>query len=475
MWFLPTRRRIAEVRKLLQACKDTGFTYDGCLLVHADEVAELSADYAEIGVDFPNWRVFKCATEGLASKCQEAWEYYGTFVNWVGIIADDNEPETHGWAETLVSRLNGWNIVSSNDGWQSEQGRIHGATVFSGDLLRAVGAIAPAGLKHLYFDNVWETLGKTGCLQWALDVMVRHEHADLKSKAMDSTTANVRSFWKEDEKRFQQWMRSERKDWEKRIVEHMKSCGVAMIDTDVTGVRLLIATPCASGKYERVYTKSLIQTILFLKECGAEVEWYDLPYCSDPPLARAKLFTTFLNSDFTHMIQIDDDMGWSPINVVQMLKLDRDFIAAAGPRKSYPPSFAVSHTDAHGRTQPVEQDLGTGVIKVSDVGGAFVMISHRCAERMAEAYKDLEFQASDGRVYHDVYMPLVVNRRHIAEDFAFCHRWRAIGGEVHVLPQVRLAHVGSHTWEGAFSDFMVEQMAEIQEQQAALAGKVAAE
>ncbi|PZQ57372.1 MAG: hypothetical protein DI570_19750 [Phenylobacterium zucineum] len=37
---------------------------------------------------------------------------------------------------------------------------------------------------------------------------------------------------------------------------------------------------------------------------------------------------------------------------------------------------------------------------------------------------------------------------YLSEDYTFCHRWRAIGGEIWLDLQSRLAHVGAFEFEG---------------------------
>ena len=42
------------------------------------------------------------------------------------------------------------------------------------------------------------------------------------------------------------------------------------------------------------------------------------------------------------------------------------------------------------------------------------------------------------------------NGRWLSEDYAFCRRWQAVGGTVHVDARSRLAHQGLRTYRGDF-------------------------
>jgi hypothetical protein len=43
------------------------------------------------------------------------------------------------------------------------------------------------------------------------------------------------------------------------------------------------------------------------------------------------------------------------------------------------------------------------------------------------------------------------SNRHLPEDYAFCQRWRAIGGKIHADARSRLTHFGARLWGGDFA------------------------
>lgn len=224
---------------------------------------------------------------------------------------------------------------------------------------------------------------------------------------------------------------------------------------DLSPYKLLIATPVMDGRPESTYKNSLNQTKQMLEAHGSTLASVDHKYCADISLARAKLLSYFLRAkDFTHMLMIDADMGWKPEDVGRMLLLNRDFIAAVGPKKQYPICFAFQNVDDYSRVQPVLHELETNVGEFTEVGAAFLMISRACAERIVAAYPELEFDEEPGVTGYSVFDPLIINvgkdypRRRLSEDYAFCYRWRKIGGKVQVLMDVELTHTGPHTFKG---------------------------
>jgi len=50
------------------------------------------------------------------------------------------------------------------------------------------------------------------------------------------------------------------------------------------------------------------------------------------------------------------------------------------------------------------------------------------------------------------FEPLRVNDALLSEDFSFCHRWNACGGEVWANTAHEIEHIGLHRFKGRYSD-----------------------
>lgn len=213
------------------------------------------------------------------------------------------------------------------------------------------------------------------------------------------------------------------------------------------------ATPCYDGKYHREYVRGFHNSACVLIELGAKVDWAEFPGCADLALARTKIFGNFLRSDHTHLFKIDADMGFHFDDVVRVLLTGKDFVGAAGPKKTKKLEFAANNCDDEGNLLPLLIEADTGLIEVTEVGAAFMCISKECVKKMADAYPDTQFDGDEGVIEYGLYDSFVVGkapkRRRLSEDFAFCHRWRCIGGKIYLLPDIRLQHVGTAVWDGA--------------------------
>lgn len=451
---LPTRGRVTtRLPEFFAAAKATGMTIPGAVIIEEDEYAKFNEEYDNLALP-DNWTVHVVRGGSCAAATQEAFqELFTDDMDYLFWIADDLIPETQAWDTKVIETLSGYNCISTNDGMYGTQ-KFNGATAWSGDLLRAVGYIYPPNLRHFFFDTCWEILGKLmNVWNTRADVLVRHSHESVTGRG-DATTARTHKAWDNDERVFGVWKNGERLEAANRIGKLLIEYGVAASLPDLSTVRVMIATPSGDGKYDGLYTTALFGTIALLRQCGAQVNFSEMKFCSDIALARARIFGAFLRSDATHLLSIDSDMGWQPNDVVRLFSHKRDFVAVAGPRKVSPPSFAVQNTDNKGRAVPLLQEA-TGLIQVSDIGMAFALVTRSVCERVAAAYPELEFSSNDGRTEYAVFNPIVVNRRYKSEDFAFCHRWRALGGKIYIDPAIALQHVGTHVWEGDWLSHLV--------------------
>jgi len=454
-WLLPTRNRIGNLRRFLTSARETAADTPGWVLVNDDELARDREAYDQaMRLAPPGWILRPVVASCYGDALRYVWDDIKG-MDWVGLVSDDLVPVTSKWDVQLLFGLQGWNFISSNDGWQADaniaQGRMHGATVWSGNLLRSVGWLMPPGLRHIFHDDVWETLGReTGCWSVRMDIMVKHLHEALqgvRGPTMDPTS----DLWKHDQAVFETWRDTDKNDLVGRIKAMMESAGVTVMKPDFTGVNLMIGVPSHDGRYEGAFMTSLFQTFQMMTTNGVTCQLAEEKYTADIALARANIFSTFVRSQATHLLMIDADMGWSQDAIIRLFCAKKDFVAIAGPKKRYPLQFAANYTDDNGNPIELVFDRESGTMEVGEIGAAFTLITRNCAERIAQAYPELEADNFNGERCFHVFNPMIVGRRQFSEDFSFCKRWRMIGGRVFMVPDIALRHVGSHTFEGSFA------------------------
>ncbi len=446
MWLLPTKGRPDNLKRFLRSAREIGTSTPGLILINKSD----TADYDSVTQNLiDGWTVLRVDATDYGEAIRSVWSRVKD-LPWIGLVCDDLVPCTPNWDTQLIASLRGWNVVSSNDGWQAPK-RMHGAIVWSGDLARAIGWVFPERLSHIFHDDIWETLGReTGNWEVRMDVMVKHLHEALQGVVGPTMDRNS-ALWKRDEARFNEWTQYEKDDCVKKIRALQERSGVKILRPDFSGVRLMVAAPALDGRYDSSFLVGLFQVMNMMREMGCHCELAEERYTADISLGRAKLFSAFKRSKNTHCLFIDTDMGFGPSEVVRLFAAKKDFVAAAGPKKRYPLAFAANHADSKGNPLPLMYDINTGTMEVSEIGLAFALITKACADKMVAAYQELAFDGITAEEDYALFNPIVTRRKYYSEDFAFCYRWRAIGGRVFMCPEAELSHTGMHTFRGSFA------------------------
>src|SRR5258708_22379865 len=99
-------------------------------------------------------------------------------------------------------------------------------------------------------------------------------------------------------------------------------------------LHLVVATPCYGGVVTQRYMQSVCELMLAATHDNVTVTLELLGNDSMITRARNSLVATTLdNSDATHLMFIDADIGFSPGQVGRMLRFDRDVVAGMYPLK----------------------------------------------------------------------------------------------------------------------------------------------
>lgn len=196
-WLLPTRRRPHNLRRFFAACRNMDTTTKGLVLIDKKDYEANAKEYGQIGMLMPfGWEIVQTEAESQGDKIREvANQYNFDKMDWLGLLGDDQSPDTYHWDRILVSRLKGWNMVSCLDDFLLNTGtkfgqkeRVAGTILVSGELYRTLGYFFPDGTVHVYLDDVWEEIGlHTGCWEICRDVMIKHDHYTKNPELTDET------------------------------------------------------------------------------------------------------------------------------------------------------------------------------------------------------------------------------------------------------------------------------------------------
>lgn len=207
------------------------------------------------------------------------------------------------------------------------------------------------------------------------------------------------------------------------------------------GIRLLIATPSHREAVAVNYFVSVLNASAILPRSGVAVETF--LECGGPILllARNGLLTEFIErQNATHLLFVDDDIGFKSEQVLRMLRFDQDFVGGIAPRRREEGIELGAPTE----TGPEVRD---GFISVQWVGAGFMLLKRGTVEKMRSQYQDLRYlgrpNATTGvrRVHYNLFEPMRdTNGGMLEEDLSFCVRWRNMGGTIWADGDGRLSH-----------------------------------
>jgi hypothetical protein len=217
---------------------------------------------------------------------------------------------------------------------------------------------------------------------------------------------------------------------------------------------ITIGTPCYDGKLGVPYVQGLIETDRALRAAGIALSLRLTVQSSLITHARNEIVAGFLRSGATDLLFIDSDIGWHAADVLRLLAYDVPVVAGVYRRKTEALSYVVRFPAG----QTVQRQRATGLVEASHVGAGFLRLRRDGLERMVAAHPELRYtpgNAVAGAVHHALFDTSMIDGDLCGEDWTFCARWRALGGQVWVDPDIALAHVGTRSFTGALKEALI--------------------
>lgn len=222
--------------------------------------------------------------------------------------------------------------------------------------------------------------------------------------------------------------------------------------------KIWLAIPCYGGTLHVSTVRSLTHDMLGLIMRGDAVQMFTEVGHADIYTARSQIVSHFLNdSDATDLVMIDSDVSWGPQSLLHLLDHPVDFVGGSYPKRELPLTFLVRSGDG-----PLMADTGSGLAEVWGLPGGFVKMSRSMLEKMTAHYGPemtcLDRAVPGGRTVRlfDPYWwtDEKGEKRVLSEDYAFCQRWRDIGGKVYLDVTIPMGHIGQYEYAGTLGEWI---------------------
>ena len=234
-----------------------------------------------------------------------------------------------------------------------------------------------------------------------------------------------------------------------------------------THVKLFIATPAFGHQVTTNYANSLLKFVSTSHPRLAVSSAVHLQ--SGMALvtqARNNCVAYFLNSECTHFLFIDADIGFEPEAIYRLIEKDVPVCLTPYPVKGYGKDnqlqFIVHFPDKNN----VRIDKN-GFAEIMAGPTGFMMIKREVFEKLAEKYperKTVNKQLVGNKVetmekgwYTFFETAQDPENGYLGEDIAFCRLWTNIGGKIYADTQTPLTHFGSHAFHGSLNTMFSKQ------------------
>jgi len=263
--------------------------------------------------------------------------------------------------------------------------------------------------------------------------------------------------------------------------------------------KLCILTPCYGGMCFVNYVHCIMATVELFKQFQFPIQ---IEFCKNDSLvtrARNNLVAkSMTDTTITHIMFIDSDITWNPVDVLKLILADKPIIGGIYPLKHYDWSKLVSDKSNPYNTNIVQSwiqkkngsqlkdmmsdenvvqhnllrynlnfagaylKIDKNLAQVKHLATGFMMIQRNVIEKMMKAFPstkyvdDVNFLKPNENEYAYALFDCGVEEGHYySEDWMFCHRWTKMGGAIWIDVSINLTHTGMEDYKGSFVSSLI--------------------
>ena len=238
---------------------------------------------------------------------------------------------------------------------------------------------------------------------------------------------------------------------------------------------LFVATPMYGGMCTGLYASAIMQLVGVCSQNGLQMYYSFMMNESLITRARNSMAYDFLQSEATHLMFIDADIGFNPQDIPRMVAADVDIICGLYPKKEInwvevtaavqkgvPPQNLAQHTGAFVVNLPHGQGSTSGSIneplEIANGGTGFMLIKRQVFDKLMDkvpSYTNDMYHAIDTvrevKIIKEFFATSIdeESNRLLSEDYHFCKIAREAGFKVYAAPWAHFTHTGTYGFTGA--------------------------
>jgi hypothetical protein len=210
-------------------------------------------------------------------------------------------------------------------------------------------------------------------------------------------------------------------------------------------MKVMIATPAYSGKVDIPYALSYAETANLLLTHNIAVQPMITASGSLLVAERNRIVQAFSESDCTHLLCIDGDLGWPAQAVLAMLESKKEFVAGVYPARGGKDTYLFRPALNEDGTIVADRHL----LKMQYIPAGFMLIAKSVIEKMQAKFPELYYEPKNKEAANNpmpgycFFNTEVYEGEFWGEDFVFCRKAREAGVEIWVDPLIQFNHAGT--------------------------------
>ncbi len=242
--------------------------------------------------------------------------------------------------------------------------------------------------------------------------------------------------------------------------------------------KIFIGTPCYGGMITADYFKSCLQLTAVAASKKVELQFGTIGNESLITRARNTLVQLFMDDEqYTHLLFIDADIGFQPMNIERLIRADKDIACGIYPRKCIHWNQVIKAIKENPNITEEEisyKSLGynlnfedsnsiqlqNGFAEVMEAATGMMLIKRDVFSKMRKAYPERKYisdQIINGKSWrsdncYDLFgvgkLPWDESERYLSEDYYFSRLWSKIGGKIWADLASPLTHHGNMHFKG---------------------------
>jgi hypothetical protein len=228
-------------------------------------------------------------------------------------------------------------------------------------------------------------------------------------------------------------------------------------------IHIKLATPMYQGECSGHFMESVLNLFNECHKRNISLSWNFL--FNESLIARGRniLVNNLFEGDATHLLFVDSDMKFSPLDIIGMIEADKDVIAAVCPRKEInwtKLKQAIKNNDSEiekrcGNFNFVPLEINTDItvskyepLEVARAGTGVMLIKKQVFDTLKPYVKT--FKSQEGKNIFEYFKTEIDdNGLFFGEDYYFCELYKKHGGKIFVAPWTDVGHFGPMLFQGS--------------------------